>query len=350
MEEEAEEECRTDNNAVLIENSSERRIRVEEENATFSRKLSAIIHCFVFQPDLADRRKFPTARLGKIVVNAVVSIAWTALELAKLQHDAEDKDGNDGNIIRSTLTNLVNAKQMRQYGDKTKAALLVNCVWDENFLHGEVQDCMINKVRQYLRNQVFTPWRILKAMDLAGFNLSLAGLEVLRQVDVVEKYSRGIIPSKSTILRSARKVEAMANEFCPFKMIGRTFEETDNGPHEDVFDNHHGQDEDDVGEGFEFDVVKVTETLFNAFGLMDEAKRRSVEVALASDGAQLTNTISHVAAGLKFNDMALCDPFTKQPLLLHGPDSLVQSRNLCFPLCIVIAKDSKKTLDGFRPL
>jgi hypothetical protein len=71
---------------------------------------------------------------------------------------------------------------------------------------------------------------------------------------------------------------------------------------------------------------------------------------LHPDGAQLTNTISHVAAGLKFNDMALCDPFTKQPLLLHGPDSLVQSRNLCFPLRIVIAKDSKKTLDGFRPL
>jgi hypothetical protein len=115
---------------------------------------------------------------------------------------------------------------MRRYGDKTKAALLVNCVWDENFLHGEVQGCMIDKVRQYLRNEVFTPWRILKAMDLAGFNLSLAGLEVLRQVDVEGKYSRGLIPSKSTILRSARKVEAMANECCPFKMIGRTFEET----------------------------------------------------------------------------------------------------------------------------
>jgi hypothetical protein len=256
------------------------------------------------QPDLADRRKFPTARLGKIVVNAVVSIDWTAFELAKLQHDAEEKDGNTGNIVLSTLTNLVNAKQMRRYGDKTKAALLVNCIWDENFLHGEVQGCMIDK-------------------DLAGFNLSLAGLEVLRKVDVVGKYSRGLIPSKSTILRSARKVEAIANEFCPFKMIGRTFEEP-NGLQEDVVDNHHGRD-NEVGEGFEFDVVKVTETLFNAFGLMDEAKRRSVEVALASDGAQLTNTISHVAAGLKFNDMALCDPFTKQPLLLHGPDSLVRA-------------------------
>ena len=36
--------------------------------------------------------------------------------------------------------------------------------------------------------------------------------------------------------------------------------------------------------------------------------------------------------------------------LLMGPDSLVQSRNLCFPRGIVIAKDNKATLDGFRPL
>jgi hypothetical protein len=48
--------------------------------------------------------------------------------------------------------------------------------------------------------------------------------------------------------------------------------------------------------------------------------------------------------------MGLRDPFTKCPLLLHEPKSLVQSRNLCFPLRIVIAKDSKKTRDGFRGL
>jgi hypothetical protein len=102
-----------------------------------------------------------------------------------------------------------------------------------------------------------------------------------------------------------------------------------------------------IGEGFEFDSIKITETLFKAFGLMNEAKRRPVELGLTSDGAQLTNTILHVAAGLKFNDLEIRDPFPKCPLLLHEPKSLVQSRNLCFPLRIVIAKDSKKTLDGF---
>ncbi len=62
------------------------------------------------------------------------------------------------------------------------------------------------------------------------------------------------------------------------------------------------------GEGFEFDCTQVTRTLFDAFGLMDVAKQHPVELGLTSDGTQLTNTISHVAAGLKLNDMALCHP------------------------------------------
>jgi hypothetical protein len=85
--------------------------------------------------------------------------------------------------------------------------------------------------------------------------------------------------------------------------------------------------DDDFGEGFDIDAVKPTLTLLDAFGLTGEAKRRPIELALTSDGAHLTNTLLHVAAGLKFNDMAMRDPMTTLPLLLHGPDSLVQSRN-----------------------
>jgi hypothetical protein len=218
-------------------------------------------------------------------------------------------------------------------------------MWDDNFLDGEVKACMINRVRSYLRNHVFSPWKILKAMDIAGFTLSLAGLEVLRGVDVQGKYVRGILPSKSTILRAARKLEAAANRFCPFRMIGRMYQDEEGGEQGSSIDN-----DETFGEGFEFDTVKVTRTLFEAFGLLNVAKQRPVKLGLTSDGAQLTNTLSHVPAGLKLNDTAICNPLTKCPLLLHEPDSLVQRRYLCFPLRIVIAKDSKKTLDGFRTL
>jgi hypothetical protein len=63
-----------------------------------------------------------------------------------------------------------------------------------------------------------------------------------------------------------------------------------------------------------------------------------------------TPTGSNTSLSHQRSDMALCNPLTKCPLLLHEPDSLVQSRNLCFPLRIVIAEDCKKTLDRFRPL
>ena len=139
-------------------------------------------------------------------------------------------------------------------------------------------------------------------------------------------------------------VEAAGERYCPFSMIGRTFQ------HDLENDIDGDGNDDNIGEGFEFDAIKVTETLFEAFGLMSVARTRPVELALTSDGAQLINTLSHVAAGLKFNDMAMRDPLTKSPLLLHAPDSLVQSRNLCFPLRIVIAKDNIATLNGFRRL
>ena len=75
-------------------------------------------------------------------------------------------------------------------------------------------------------------------------------------------------------------------------MIGRAFEQDDN-QHEDegMLD-----DEDDVlGEGFEFDTVTTTETLFKSWGIVDEAKRRPIELGLASDGAQLTNNLAHTS-------------------------------------------------------
>lgn len=344
------------------------RCRVSIKNAELSHKLSILIEEFTTRAELADRRKFPERRLAKIIVESVTSFKWTHLEVLRFANTrqktrsptsigrqiiADDYSTTSSTAqLTSELLGVLNRKrQGRHRGDKSKATLLIQCLWDDGFLQGEAKACMIDKVRTYLRTHVFSPWKILKAMDLAGFKLSLAGIEVLRHVEVPSRYGRGSLPSKSTILRCARKLEAAAKELCPFTMIGRTFQDEET-QHAREHSSTMTDDDDDsvVGEGFEFDTVKVTETLFRAYGLIDEAKQRSVELGLASDGAQLTNTVSHVAAGLKFNDVTMRDPTTKKPMLLHSPDSLVQSRNLCFPLRIVIAKDSKKTLEGFRSL
>ena len=204
------------------------------------------------------------------------------------------------------------------------------------------QASMIERVQKHIQCNVFTPAKILKAIDLSGFQLILTGLVVLRHVYTMAKYSPGFLPSKAQIMRCAHHLEQYAKDYCPFKMIGR------------IFNNDSGDDADydyTFVEGFEFGAIKATTTLFDAFGLTDETKWCSVELGLACDGAKLTQEhISHVAVGLKFNDVAMCHPLTELPLLLHQPDSLVQSHNICFALRNVIAKDSKKTLDEFQPL
>jgi hypothetical protein len=339
------------NNNHTSENNYQRKQRIKMEDIEVSQVLSGIILDFFMTSELtADKRRFPDCRLARIAVDSVLAFEWVRCELANTRSTitaklneamlANESAGNQHtrpSLDVLSLSALLNRK-LRRLTDKRKAAILVECIWDDAFLQGEARLSMIERVRKHIRNHHFSPWKILKAMDLAGFNLSLAGIEVLRAVDGVNKYGRGFLPSKSSILRVARKVEASADDLCPFKMIGRAYEE--DGTTNDT----------DFGEGFEFDVVKTTRTLLEAFGLMTDAKHRSIELSLTSDGAQLTNTLSHVTAGLKFNDVGMRNPFTKELMFLLEAGSLVQSRRWCFPLRVIIGKDNKKTLHGFRPL
>ena len=267
------------------------------ENAEASHKLSILIQDFISKGDLANRRNFPEPRLGKIVVDSVASFEWTHCEMWNFakQGQRRQRTANDDTLMSALLAVMNRKRNGPDRGDKTKAVLLIKCIWNDQFLNGEAKACMIDHVRQYLRQHVFSPWRIRKAMDIAGFKLSLAGIEVLRNAENSSKYGRCTLPSKSTILRYARKLEAAASEICPFTMIGRTFQNS-NQQHHEGDGEEEGLDDDNttilVGEGFEFDAAMVTKTLFKAFGLMDEAKRRSVELGLASDGAADEHSLS----------------------------------------------------------
>ena len=320
------------------ESSTKRKNRLDEEDNKVSQVLADVLFNFVMKSELVNnKRKFKLPRLSRIVVDSA------ALVLERMHSELVDNLATEERYIRgakfnqskkmlltimtmnddttteqqvsaldASLLTRLNTRFSR-FTDKSKASKIVNCLWNEAFLEGEARAAMIERVRKHVRCNVFTPSKVLEVMDLAGFNLSLAGIEVLRSVEnEAMKYSRGFLPSAASILRAARIVESNADDLCPFKMIGRTFE--DDG-------------DNDFGEGFEFDVIKTTRTLLEAFGLMSDAKERSLELSITSDGAQLTHTISHVMAGIKLNDVGMRDPVTKRPLVLHGPNSLVQSRN-----------------------
>ena len=167
-------------------NASEmtKRHRIQVENAELSRELAMLINDFVTSSRFVDGRKFPNSRLGRIVLESILSFEWTHSKISKRSPYSSSCDRDAWSAFSALLN--VNMKRCR---NKSKAAILVDCMWNDDFLDGEAQRYMIERVRCYLRKHVFTPWKIVKAMDVAGFNLSLAGLEVLRRVDVAGKYA-----------------------------------------------------------------------------------------------------------------------------------------------------------------
>ena len=65
------------------------------------------------------------------------------------------------------------------------------------------------------------------------------------------------------------------------------------------------------GECVDFvDIVDITINFFHAFGLSETAKIRAIDMALTLDGAQLTNKLSFVMAGMKLVDTAVQNPIT----------------------------------------
>ena len=77
---------------------------------------------------------------------------------------------------------------------------------------------LLKLARKYFRNTIFTPFLILKEMDLAGGTLSYKGIDVLRCVETsgLRRFRGSMIPSKSEIKRMAGMVEWFAASRCPF--------------------------------------------------------------------------------------------------------------------------------------
>ena len=100
-----------------------------------------------------------------------------------------------------------------------------------------------------------------------------------------------------------------------------------------------------TAEGIEFikfDCEAMVVAVLKAHDLYNLSKVRSVTIAISIDGALITKNLSHVCMGFKINDIAAICPLTGKPIILN-----VQSRNLCFPLKIVMSRETKNIYDLF---
>jgi hypothetical protein len=219
----------------------------------------------------------------------------------------------------------VTGRHNRRLNASRTGALVAKAVWN----YASFQPHLLKLARKYLRENIFTPYNILREMDLAGGTLSYEGIDVLRRVETcgVKRFRGSIIPSKSEIKRMAGTVEWYACQFCPFTAKHTT-----------------------KGESIEFDFAKLMLCITKAFHLDEIGKARSLSVASSIDGASLSKNLSIIAGGVKITDLAARCPSTKRPLPDDPHMMSAQSRNLCIPLKIMMGRETKETFKEFAAL
>jgi hypothetical protein len=138
----------------------------------------------------------------------------------------------------------------------------------------------------------FAPWRVLKVIDLSPVGgLNYNGIEMLRKVEELELYQRGILPSRSSIQKASYELHGIGQELIPFH-----------------------KKESELGEVFQYDFECFIRFILKMFGLHEISQTDSVEMCITLDGAELCDGLCHLTAGIKVTDPRVVDPRDGTPL------------------------------------
>jgi len=227
---------------------------------------------------------------------------------------------------------FISVKQKRFTSCKNFRRHVAENMWhDEREFFVSLREFFIELAVNYIRKEVYSPANVLRAMDMAGGQLSIEGIEVLRTCETKGKkyYRNSILPCSADIRCVGAEVEEFAEKLIPYQ---------------------HGT-LDTGGEFVEWVPEEMIAMVVKGFGLEQQAKERSITIHQAMDGAQLSKNITHVTYGFKMADRGALCPFSKKPLFCGNKDTAsVQSRNNCFPLKIVMERESNKIVDLMRPI
>jgi hypothetical protein len=191
---------------------------------------------------------------------------------------------------------------------------------------------IIKKAKHWLRHNVFTCYNILREMDQAGGTLGYEGIEIIRAAETKGvRYQMGsLIPSVAEFKRTAAKVEKLAHFLAPF-ILGLTAA----GDKESIDFQPYW---------------KIMGTVFRAYGLMGMGEAYSCLCVYSLDGAAITKNLGHVLGGFKVADPSAVCPLTGNRLLSDPMEMNAQSRSLCFPLKMIMGKETKETIQEFKPM
>ena len=298
--------------------SKTERIKILEERVSKLNKRIASIEDKVTQKnDLIDElRKERKRQCRKI----------SKLESKICSINLEEKRDNILESIEYSIEAVLNRHYCR-YGARRVGEAIAKACW--NVRDGVARSGMMTIARTHLRENVFNPQNILKAMDLAGGTCNLAAYTVIRSVELAANDPYCMRAKKHSILPheyNIRQASKLVHKFCDI-----------------IIPMQHYVSEN--GECVEFcDIVDVVKKLCHAFGLSKVAKQRAIDLALTLDGSNLTSKLSFVMAGIKLIDLAVKNPQTGKYELdpSFEEDYCVQSRKWCFPAKICMGKETKK--------
>jgi hypothetical protein len=167
--------------------------------------------------------------------------------------------------------------------------------------------------------QKFSPWICLRELDFAAM-VSFRGYEVIRRIEFAglesAKYKRGLLKSCQELSRLSKVLEDHAETLLPYEVTSNSVK---------------------------FKLDRAVPWLLEKFGLWDYVERGEVVTAAATvDGGELAWQLTQVSAGVKICDGRAINPLTGQRLFGRSGYDRVQSRYVCFPLHVHIAKDNKE--------
>ena len=102
-----------------------------------------------------------------------------------------------------------------------------------------------------------------------------------------------------------------------------------------------------------FNYYKVLTHIIATHGLANiGTEQRPLRMVQSIVGARLTTRVSHVIGGLKIHDHhATIYPINKNVFLLTGESARAQSWDLCFPMHLMLGKETGETFQGeFKPM
>jgi hypothetical protein len=214
------------------------------------------------------------------------------------------------NIANGFLEALFSRKRCRK--------TMVNFVLAQESHLAEVSTYFKNKMYQELK-QKFTPWMCLRELDLVA-TVSFRGYEVIRRIEFSRlessKYQRGLFKSRQELSRLSKLLESHGAEILPYELSSNSVK---------------------------FDLRRAVPWLLKQFKLWSHVQRGElVTTAATVDGGELAWQLTQVSAGVKICDERAINPLTGQRLFGESGYDKVQSRYVCFPLYVHIAKDNSE--------